>query len=430
MFSGSPLNRLSWLRTSSVFLNSIISSPDARWLLFKAGNPLTTKTGPKSTLAFLSTKDVRPFIGEAPYFGQGKDAGLLTKEEHIPVTEAVRHRGAPIVFLGLLESAAAASSTGGGTGALPSSEFADPEKALDKVEGTPYFAMDVADLELEDSVIDSKIKESEQAKAGTALDWLDARSLMASADLASGAIFAEGRSMVDWNSRNKFCAGCGSRNHSLWGGWKLGCSSLMPWADNTGRKLCPSGKGLNNYTHPRSDPVVIMIAVDQSGEKILMGQNNRFKGAFYSALAGFIEPGETFEDAVKREMWEEAGVKVWDVKYHCGQPWPFPASLMVGFYARADSTQPVRTDLDNELADARWFTREELLTVLNHATGSRIDLTKLDQAQTKKEGDPPFRVPPTTAVAGVLIRDWAEGKVNFPPFDLNSQSQSTMKGNL
>ncbi|KIK61255.1 hypothetical protein GYMLUDRAFT_43316 [Collybiopsis luxurians FD-317 M1] len=409
IFSGSPLNRLSWLRTSPVFLNAIIASPDARWLLFKSGNPLSTNTGSKSILTFLSTKDVGPFIGEAPRFGQGKVSGSLTKEEQIPATEAVRHRGAPIVFLGLLETAT------GGTGALPSSEFADPEKALHKVEGTPYFALDVADLDLEDSVIESTLKESEPAKAGTTLDWLNSRTIFANADLFTGAIFAEGRSMVDWNSRNKFCPGCGSRNHSLWGGWKLGCSSLMPWADNTGRKPCPSGKGLHNYMHPRSDPVVIMLTVDQSGDKIFLGQNNSFKG-FYSALSGFIEPGETFEDAVKREMWEEAGMKVSDPKYHRGQPWPFPASMMVGFFSRADSTLPVRTDLDNELADARWFTREQVLSVLNHVSGSSMNLNKADE---KKEGDPPFTVPPTTALAGVMIRDWAEGRAKFAPVSLN-----------
>lgn len=175
-----------------------------------------------------------------------------------------------------------------------------------------------------------------------------------------------------------------------------------------------------------------MIAIDEKGEKVLLGRNAKFPGNFYSALAGFLEPGESFEDAVVREMWEEAGVRVWDVKYHSGQPWPYPSNLMVGFYARADSTKPIRTDLDNELVDARWYTRQEVLHVLNHPEGTRFirtDVKKMaeitegrqDDSQpsppaseaTRREGDPPFRLPPTTAIAGVLIRDWADGKIGF-----------------
>lgn len=197
MFAGSPLNRLSWLRTSHSFLNSIIASPKSRWLLFKSGNPLTSKSEGKSILAYLSTKDVGPFIGEAPHFGQGKESGLLTSEEQITATEGVRHRGSPIVFLGLHEN------TSSGSGALPSSDFIDADKAVSKLEGVPYFAMDVADLEMEDSAIETALKETDATKAGTTLTWLDARSVMTNANLFDGAIFAEARSMIDWNTRNK-----------------------------------------------------------------------------------------------------------------------------------------------------------------------------------------------------------------------------------
>ncbi|KAG6886327.1 hypothetical protein C0993_006737 [Termitomyces sp. T159_Od127] len=166
----------------------------------------------------------------------------------------------------------------------------------------------------------------------------------------------------------------------------------------------------------------------------------KYPGKFYSALAGFIEPGESFEDAVAREMWEEAGVTVWDIRYHSGQPWPYPASLMVGFYARADSSQVIRVDLDNELvgwcfclyewkrnsevSDARWFSRAEIFDVLrqekmtertegrNNQPTPHLNPTYEDKA-TRNE--PPFRLPPVTAIAGVLIRDWLEGKIGFMP---------------
>jgi len=163
----------------------------------------------------------------------------------------------------------------------------------------------------------------------------------------------------------------------------------------------------------------------------------KFPGNFYSALSGFIEPGEAFEDAVKREIWEEAGVRVWDVRYHSGQPWPYPANLMIGFYATADSSKPIRLDLDNELEDAQWYTRAQVLSILHHPRGSHFggrdrrvvqaspnaqDVTK-DTAVRSREGEPPFMLPPVTAIAGVLIRDWAEGKVQFG-------SGKTQKGNL
>jgi len=262
--------------------------------------------------------------------------------------------------------------------------------------------------------------------------------------------------MVDWNQRNKFCPACGSPVYSMWGGWKIACRTLLPWADNTGRTPCPTVKGLHNFTHPRTDAVVIMIAIDQSGEKILLGRSKKFPFKFYSALAGFIEPGESFEDAVQRELWEEAGVKVWDVKYHSGQPWPYPANLMVGFYATGDSSQPIRTDLDNELEDAGWYTRAEVLAVLAHPQGTNIsgrdhkqigslidnrinnqstpgsggtalahsdpnvkdnegtsEAMQAEKQPVHKELDAPmFRVPPLTAIAGVLIRDWAEGRIS------------------
>ncbi|KAF5386214.1 hypothetical protein D9615_002316 [Tricholomella constricta] len=432
MFSGSPLNRLSWLRSSHPFLNAIIVSPKTQWLVFNSGQPLVlanTDLLHKQSLAFLNTKDVRPFLGPEPFFGQGKEEGELVVEspdvQHSP-TEAARHRNPPVVFLGLQENSK--------TNALPSSEFVDPEAAIANLDGIPYFAMDVAELDLAPERLKEILDSTSPAQSGQVLSWSEPRVLMTGLDSFSGAVFAEARSLVDWNLRNKFCPGCGSPTYSMWGGWKLYCFSLLPWADNTGRKSCPTSKGLHNFTHPRTDPVVIMIAIDETGDKILLGRGKKFPGKFYSALAGFIEPGETFEDAVIREMWEEAGVIVWDVRYHSGQPWPYPANLMVGFFARADSTQPIRLDLDNELVDAQWYTRDEIRAVLSHPIGGRFGSAEYkkmaestegrnsQQGQSAplqnslheaKVGDPPFRLPPVTAIAGVLIRDWVEGEIGF-----------------
>ncbi|PPQ64547.1 hypothetical protein CVT24_008449 [Panaeolus cyanescens] len=458
MFGGSPLNRLSWLRTSHKFLNAIIEAPNAKWVVFNAGQPLLLSGQAKPTPALLSTADIKPLLGNVPYFGQGEKDGELVVEKdgedhshllHSP-TEAARHRGVRVTFLGLHEPPSDDSST-----ALPSTEFSDAASALEKLQGTPYFTVDLADLEYSEEQINNFLQTTSSSQAGNELAWSEPRALMTTLDPFTAAIFALARSMADWNLRNKFCPGCGTQSYSMWGGWKIACGTLLPWVDNSKTKPCMTRRGLHNFTHPRTDGVVIMIAIDETGEKILLGRGRKFPGKFYSALAGFIEPGESFEDAVSREMWEEAGIRVWNVKYHSGQPWPYPSTLMVGFYARADSTKTIRTDLDNELVDAKWFTREEVLAVLNHRVGTRFDnadhkkmtehfegkpLTTSDKPgtlepavqafsppdenstvktkpveETPLKDEPAFKLPPTTAIAGVLIRDWAEGRIKFPP---------------
>lgn len=116
----------------------------------------------------------------------------------------------------------------------------------------------------------------------------------------------------------------------------------------------------------------------------------------YSCLAGFAEPGESFEDAVRREVYEEAGVVVKEVMYHSSQPWPYPSNLMVGCYGRAEKGQEIRLDLDNELEDARWFTREELLEILDSPTGTVIN--RHEQAYFNVRPSPPFYLLPSSPV--------------------------------
>ncbi|KAH9932439.1 NUDIX hydrolase domain-like protein [Fomitopsis serialis] len=439
---GSPLNRLSWLRTSHAFLNAVVLSPTTRWIVLKDGQPLLVQHSgaEKRSLARLSTADVRSLLGSEPFFAQGKLEGENAPDD-VAILEAARFHGPTVVFLGLHEPQT------GEADALPSSEFSakssDPAKVVANIKGTPVFSLDVSKIPQE--VLDDVFQKSEAVKSGAAFSFSEPRVAMNGLDMFEAAIFAEARSMVDWNTRNKFCPSCGSPVYSLWAGWKLTCSSLLPWAENAGKEPCPTARGLHNFAHPRTDAVVIMAIIDESGDKLLLGRNKKWPGKFYSALAGFIEPGESFEDAVKREIWEEAGVRVWDVQYHSTQPWPYPANLMVGFYATADSSAPLRTDLDNELDDARWYTREEILAVLSHAEGTNItrsDHRKLAASQEEKgpatstanalagdavteeekkakaaEGpsEVPFRVPPSTAIAGVLIGEWAYGRAGPQP---------------
>ncbi|KAG9074169.1 NADH pyrophosphatase [Ceratobasidium sp. UAMH 11750] len=409
-YGGNTLNRLSWLRPNATFVSTALQSPQTRCIVFKAGEPLVSvqTEGGLKTLAKLPTDDLRPVLGDHPFFGQGQNPG-----EHAPADtkslESARLRGPNLVFLGVQESERSTS--------LPSTEFRNPTRAED-IHGTPYFALDATDVPLDDLL--SRV-------SAQRLEFAEPRSATAKWSAFDAGLFSLGRTMIDWLGRRKFCPACGSRTYPLWAGWKLGCSSLLPWAENGDKAPCPSSVGLNNYVHPRTDAVVITAVLDETGNRILLGRNKKFPSAFYSTLAGFLEPGESFEDAVKREIWEESGVRVHAVRYHSGQPWPYPANLMIGCYATADSSQPIRTDLDNELEDARWFTREEVLAVLAHPEGTNIrrrEYKRFDetQDQSTKAADagtepqastdlPAFRVPPKSAIAGVLISQWARGEV-------------------
>ncbi|EIW62786.1 NAD(+) diphosphatase [Trametes versicolor FP-101664 SS1] len=448
-FGGSPLNRLAWLRTSQPFLNAIAHAPATRWVLFKDGQPLVQSkpSAPTLSLARLTTNDVKALLGPEPYFAQGQHAGDLAPAD-VPALEAARLRGNGVVFLGLHETNRSHAD------ALPSSDFSAKTSAdvvLSNIKGTAYFSLDVSTVA--QSELDETLQNAAAAKEGDRIVFSEPRTATASFDAFDAAVFAEARSMTDWNARNKFCPGCGSPVHSLWAGWKLSCSSLLPWAANpAGQKPCITAQGLHNFAHPRTDAVVIMAVIDETGDKILLGRNKKWPGKFYSCLAGFIEPGETFEDAVRRELWEEAGVKVWNVRYHSTQPWPYPANLMGGFYATASSSEPLRVDLDNELEEARWWTRDEILSVLHHRDGTTLsqrdrrelftateNLKPTEQppatsganplaGDAVKEGEkaavdaarelstgPLFKMPPVTAVAGVLINEWAHGRAGFQP---------------
>ncbi|HEY6868812.1 MAG TPA: NAD(+) diphosphatase [Novosphingobium sp.] len=182
------------------------------------------------------------------------------------------------------------------------------------------------------------------------------------------AHYGGAKALVDWHARHRFCARCGAPTLLAKGGWQRDCS----------REACRA------QHFPRVDPVTIML-VEHAGQ-LLLGRQPRFPAGHYSALAGFVEPGETIEEAVAREVLEEAGVRVRDVTYVASQPWPFPSSLMIGCHARADD--PALTIDATELEDARWFTRAEVAAAL--------------------AGDPaaPLTVPPARAIAHQLIRWW------------------------
>lgn len=188
------------------------------------------------------------------------------------------------------------------------------------------------------------------------------------AALAPGeaATYAAARSLIDWHSRHRFCANCGHPTEVFRAGWGRHCLSC------------------STEHFPRVDPVVIMIA--EHDGRALLGRGKGWPPRRYSALAGFLEPGESIEEAVAREIAEEAGVSVRDVRYVASQPWPFPSSLMIACVATADAAA-ITLD-ETELEDATWVPRDVVRAVL-------------------AGGEGPFLPPPPYAIAHTLLTVWA-----------------------
>jgi NAD+ diphosphatase len=223
--------------------------------------------------------------------------------------------------------------------------------------------------------LDKARAETLSARAGLVL--VDLRSI-AMRGLLTPELLGElggAKAMLDWHQRHRFCANCGAPSRVGAAGWRRECD------------VC----GAQHF--PRVDPVVIMMAVD--GERCLLGRQPRFPPGMYSALAGFLEPGETIEDAVRREIKEESGIACSHVSYFASQPWPFPSSLMIGCFARAQDTVVVvdRTELE----DARWFTRAEVILML---------------AGTHPEG---FSAPRPFAIAYHLLKAFADDEPHLLP---------------
>lgn len=194
-------------------------------------------------------------------------------------------------------------------------------------------------------------------------EFIDLRTVAAGMDPQHASILAHARGLLHWRSRHRFCGICGAVCEPQSAGNVMACT------------------GCHTHHFPRTDPAVIMLV--HQGDRVLLGHSTRFPNSvMYSTLAGFVEPGESLEEAVAREVHEEVGVRVGAVRYHSSQPWPFPGSIMLGFYADA-LTEEITID-EHELRDARWFTRAEL-------------------ADPKAHG---FALPRGDSIARRLIEDW------------------------
>ena len=218
-----------------------------------------------------------------------------------------------------------------------------------------YFALDVSDL-------DDPLSALPEVRD---VEFQDLRQAAAIVEPEDGALLAYARAMMTWHQRHRFCGACGAPTESQQAGHLRRCT----------RAECAA------EIFPRTDPAVIMLVCD--GDWCLLGRQARWPPGVYSALAGFVEPGESLEDAVAREVMEEAGVAIEGCEYHSSQPWPFPSSIMLGFWATARRGE-VRVD-GSELEEARWLHRDQVL------------------AQE-------VRLPPKLSIARRLIDDWLRSR--------------------
>jgi len=199
--------------------------------------------------------------------------------------------------------------------------------------------------------------------------FVDLRSVGAIMTREEGGLLAYARGLMHWHVRHRYCGVCGSPTESREAGHMRLCTN----------PACAS------MHHPRTDPAVIMRV--EHGGRILLGRQKQWPPGMHSVLAGFVEPGESLEDAVRREVAEEVALRLHEVRYHSSQPWPFPASIMLGFTAIAEN-DTYKVDED-ELETARWYTREELLTSPENET---------------------FRLPRRDSIARRLVDDWIAGR--------------------
>jgi NAD+ diphosphatase len=212
----------------------------------------------------------------------------------------------------------------------------------------------------------------------TEIEFTDCRQIAASIPTPETGILAHARAQLDWHQRNPYCAQCGAKSHPERGGQIRRCD------------------GCEHHIFPRTDPVAIMLIIDEpGGDRCLLGKPlGRFANTpFYTSLAGFLEQGESLEEGVRREVKEEAGITVGQVRYHSSQPWPVPSQLMIGCHGIA-TTQDINIDPE-EMADVKWFSRAE--------------------ARAAVEGTNPEKlsVPGKMAIAHHLIGAWVYGEVDL-----------------
>ena len=229
-------------------------------------------------------------------------------------------------------------------------------------DGLPHLALDVSSLD----------DPAPALGLDPATDFADARAAAPDLPPAEAGILAQARSLLDWHASHSFCPNCGAPTESCQGGAMRVCVRC------------------HHQHFPRTNPVVITLV--HAGDRCLLAARAGMDPPRFTCVAGFVDQGETIEEAVRREIMEETGITVGAVRYHASQPWPFPSNLMIGCFA-----DPLSCDIqvdEDEIGEARWFPRPDVRAALAACRGDA-------------QGEPPFHLPPPLAIAYTLIDHWA-----------------------
>ncbi|XP_046861542.1 NAD-capped RNA hydrolase NUDT12-like isoform X3 [Xenia sp. Carnegie-2017] len=336
-FSHVPLNRMAEKRKDKVWLDQQMKNPKSMYVIFNQLKPLARKVASKKTFCLVKVN-----------FRQLSE--ILGKQ-----AEEIKN----VVFLGVEETY------------TNSCKETSLNKAIDC--NISWFAVDVGDIS---DASDKFLKENPNT------EYLSPRPGFLQVNAKDATILAQARPILEWHQFNKFCSRCGSKVSIEEAGYKQSCSN----------EQCATKNKILNVSYPRTDPVGIMLVVSHDGTQCLLGRKASFPVGMYSCLAGFMEPGESIEDAVRREVMEESGISVGPVKYHSSQFWPYPAQLMIGCIAHANTSHIV---IDKEeLDDIQWFN----LDSVRQACYKKIDISN----------PPSLWFPPRQAIARQLIEHWVD----------------------
>lgn len=357
-FGREVLNRVSFLRENSTFINLAVNHSNARFIFFSNTDPLVVDKWQNKLVMMtnddnqLKTSDpMLKGIKNLPSWKTALDQWCQDNSSH---HHGLRDNEQPtILFMGIEDE-----SVGLDTSSANVLDYQDG-----RYKGIPYFAVDLTQSPILSKDIVDLVKLCDETIQLDDITFSTLRKHTLGFSHFEASLFSQAKMFIDWLARNKFCPGCGSKVIPIHAGGKLKCTNEKTVGTKENGKPaynCPvRNVSVSNVSFPRTDAVIITAVTTPDRSKMLLSLSKRFKMAkMYSCTSGFMEPAETVEVATKREIWEETGVACSKINIVMTQPWPFPGNLMIGCVAEVEfngENEKIDLDHDNELEDARWF---------------------------------------------------------------------------